>query len=370
MAIAGCSAPQNKTDQTSGDTDLNKTVEETLEPEDQRSQEIQNAVNRIEKTLDSTYSSLEDEQLVSFDSSDADGLVSIHLDMEEVYTQTSVFDGFERQNMKYIHEADQTDQFAEDITVPVTEAFMVAASNLEDHTEDYELLNIEIAGADETAFELTIDSDRTESLSKRMNSDIESNKSPSVEMEKALKDHGSISWDSSMYESRVYVPDGESKTVDLDGKEIEVELEDVSVNGDAIRVGIDRNTREYFHTEDTDYRIEDDIFLSTEEINPLNQRYGQGASFRVTRGPTDCSRELTLESGKEITYELGQEEHNIEYLGSQDSTSATIRSDGKTVEISENDRKEVKNVVYHADDIFQTADNEGIMKIEASYNCF
>jgi len=52
-----------------------------------------------------------------------------------------------------------------------------------------------------------------------MNSDIESNKSPSVEMEKALKDHGSISWDSSMYESRVYVPDGESKTVDLDGKE-------------------------------------------------------------------------------------------------------------------------------------------------------
>jgi len=74
---------------------------------------------------------------------------SIHLDMEEVYTQTSVFDGFERQNMKYIHEADQTDQFAEDITVPVTEAFMVAASNLEDHTEDYELLNIEIAGADE-----------------------------------------------------------------------------------------------------------------------------------------------------------------------------------------------------------------------------
>jgi len=49
VAIAGCSAPQNKTDQTSGDTDLNKTVEETLEPEDQRSQEIQNAVNRIEK---------------------------------------------------------------------------------------------------------------------------------------------------------------------------------------------------------------------------------------------------------------------------------------------------------------------------------
>jgi len=60
----------------------------------------------------------------------------------------------------------------------------------------------------------------------------------------------------------------------------------------------------------------------------------------LQEGPTDCSRELTLESGKEITYELGQEEHNIEYLGSQDSTSATIRSDGKTVEISENDRKE------------------------------
>jgi len=386
-ALAGCQDRKSQENSTGTknqtDTEELRTVDDSLEPTEEHNTDneenqdtersLDQSVQLINNVLNRNYSPVEGETIAESVGPDGNPTVSINLDMSEVYDQTP-FEDFDRQNVRYIDEAGHIEQFIGDLSVPVTETFMTATSMLAPNSGDYSSINIDIVGSDRTSLGLTIDADRAQTLNEELQSDYNSNDTaPSGRMERAMNTHRAIGSYSDRSEAVFYVPEGDSHTVKISGEDNSFIVDDAFSNErtSLLKLDFGQEDNQEYQNSDHEYQIDDNIFLEIEEINPNNERYGEGASFRVGLEGNECSREISVESGESNTYMFGDSEETVEYLNVHEDGSGVLKIEGELVEMNEAGYELSENgVLYRMDQSFRNDQySNGEMELEAIFNC-
>ncbi len=387
--LAGCNTSgDTETQSESDDVDMDG-VNENLDPQEDGQHEeladtetVEDAIEEYSEHVSDNYDGIEGKELVSLTDTGSYNRQSLKVDvkLDEVFDAADI--DIDELNAYEILKSRDMDHFADHVGSTIREDFIDPllditgeyASTEHDNDEGYAFFSLRMHSADDTEFGLTVNADTLDEVS----NELEQAENENSVVEDLVQEHTGATAPKEMRDGRIFIPEGMRRTVEINGAETEIYIEDVTRDDNGTGWAyVDINNRGedddgHILTAEGSNRLVGCSWLEKDEVSINPDPYSDGVWFELDQdslseyhGECACDpKNDHLATGQEETYTVGHQETTAEVVAVDESDEALIRIDGELAYIEEGETYNTDNgFSYRAENIFDMEHEEGVVEL-------